>query len=182
MIAKNKRGMYKEKQCGYIVRKQNLDIESKFERVENKMYNNELTDKQLFNEVEKEFMDGLVCCGLSFDKFFKFYAHYNSVHKLVEKEQEEVVVEELEDEEEYEVTAISEETECYEKPYKCTVEDCMKSYTSAYGLRYHMEKGHNCPPLLKPYACTVEGCEKRYRNSMGLKYHLIHGHNQNNEI
>ncbi|EJW04129.1 hypothetical protein EDEG_01565 [Edhazardia aedis USNM 41457] len=62
------------------------------------------------------------------------------------------------------------------KPYKCSIIGCTKSYTSAYGLRYHQEKGHATYKDEKPYKCKIPGCAKKYKNSNGLKYHMAHGH------
>jgi hypothetical protein len=63
------------------------------------------------------------------------------------------------------------------KAFKCTEKGCDRGYTSAYGLRYHLEKGHGTDTeKTKPYRCDVGGCGKRYKNSNGLKYHLTHGH------
>ncbi|EJW05368.1 hypothetical protein EDEG_00594 [Edhazardia aedis USNM 41457] len=66
-----------------------------------------------------------------------------------------------------------------DRPYKCTLEGCRKSYTSAYGLKYHLEKGHLNDDAPRPYVCTIEGCDKKYKNSNGLKYHLQFGHPEN---
>lgn len=64
-----------------------------------------------------------------------------------------------------------------EKPYRCHVPNCFKSYLSAFGLKYHMQSMHvEEEKKSKPYKCTVEGCPKRYKNSNGLKYHMEHHH------
>ncbi|KAI5181268.1 hypothetical protein NEOKW01_1487 [Nematocida sp. AWRm80] len=64
------------------------------------------------------------------------------------------------------------------RPFKCTHAGCKKKYTSAYGLKYHMSKGHinGGSEGDKPYACDVPGCDKRYKNANGLKYHFNNGH------
>lgn len=80
-----------------------------------------------------------------------------------------------------EVEALGEaryEDEDKKRPFKCTHPGCTKKYTSAYGLKYHMNKGHIGGGLEseKPYACDVPGCGKRYKNANGLKYHFNNGH------
>lgn len=70
------------------------------------------------------------------------------------------------------------EDEDKKRPFKCTHAGCSKRYTSAYGLKYHMSKGHIGGGMEseKPYACDVPGCGKRYKNANGLKYHFNNGH------
>ncbi|KAI5173144.1 hypothetical protein NEFER03_2113 [Nematocida sp. LUAm3] len=70
------------------------------------------------------------------------------------------------------------EDEDKKRPFKCTHPGCNKKYTSAYGLKYHMSRGHLGGGLEteKPYACDVPGCGKRYKNANGLKYHFNNGH------
>lgn len=70
------------------------------------------------------------------------------------------------------------EDEDKKRPFKCTHVGCNKKYTSAYGLKYHMSKGHTEGGMEseKPYACDVPGCGKRYKNANGLKYHFNNGH------
>lgn len=70
------------------------------------------------------------------------------------------------------------EDEDKKRPFKCTHIGCNKKYTSAYGLKYHMSKGHTGGGMEseKPYACDVPGCGKRYKNANGLKYHFNNGH------
>ncbi|CAG8627811.1 154_t:CDS:1 [Paraglomus brasilianum] len=71
-----------------------------------------------------------------------------------------------------------------EKPFKCTVPGCSKSYKNLNGLKYHNEHGHRSGlldidekrPVLKPYKCEFPDCDKRYKNPNGLKYHLEHAH------
>lgn len=63
------------------------------------------------------------------------------------------------------------------KPYRCEIPKCNKSYTSAYGLRYHIENGHiQKDQSNKPYGCQFKDCNKRYKNTNGLKYHVMHCH------
>jgi len=70
------------------------------------------------------------------------------------------------------------EDEDKKRPFKCTHIGCNKKYTSAYGLKYHMSKGHIGGGMEseKPYSCDVPGCGKRYKNANGLKYHFNNGH------
>ncbi|KAI5190341.1 hypothetical protein NECID01_0933 [Nematocida sp. AWRm77] len=70
------------------------------------------------------------------------------------------------------------EDEDKKRPFRCTHVGCNKKYTSAYGLKYHMSKGHTGGGMEseKPYACDVPGCGKRYKNANGLKYHFNNGH------
>jgi hypothetical protein len=74
--------------------------------------------------------------------------------------------------------------EANDKPFKCTVPGCIKSYKNPNGLKYHTEHGHRSAlsdteekkPVIKPYRCNYPECEKRYKNPNGLKYHLEHAH------
>ncbi|CAI2171290.1 4721_t:CDS:1 [Funneliformis geosporum] len=74
--------------------------------------------------------------------------------------------------------------EANDKPFKCTVPGCIKSYKNPNGLKYHAEHGHRSAlsdteekkPAIKPYRCNYPECEKRYKNPNGLKYHLEHAH------
>lgn len=84
------------------------------------------------------------------------------------------------------------------KPFKCPVVGCEKSYKNQNGLKYHRTHGHQNQKLQlnsdgtytvidplsnepcmefehekdKPYRCEV--CGKRYKNLNGLKYHRSH--------
>ncbi|KAI9702731.1 MAG: Transcriptional regulator of ribosomal biogenesis proteins [Bogoriella megaspora] len=85
------------------------------------------------------------------------------------------------------------------KPFKCPVIGCEKSYKNQNGLKYHKQHGHQNQQLKqnedgsfsivdpntsmpypgtlgmekeKPYKCDV--CHKRYKNLNGLKYHRQH--------
>lgn len=71
-----------------------------------------------------------------------------------------------------------------DRPYKCKISGCNKSYKNPGGLKYHLHHGH-CEDtgdpemnnmLHKPYQCTVPDCGKRYKNLNGLKYHTEHSH------
>lgn len=64
-----------------------------------------------------------------------------------------------------------------DRPYKCKIVGCNKSYKNPGGLKYHMHHGH-CEDtgdpemnniIHKPYQCTVADCAKRYKNLNGLK-------------
>ncbi|KAF9116796.1 hypothetical protein BGX27_010413 [Mortierella sp. AM989] len=69
------------------------------------------------------------------------------------------------------------------KPYRCTVPGCDKTYKNPNGLKYHNQHGHSSPgpgdadnPETRPYVCTFLECGKRYKNLNGLKYHIEHTH------
>ncbi|CAG8692949.1 3667_t:CDS:1, partial [Dentiscutata erythropus] len=75
--------------------------------------------------------------------------------------------------------------EANDKPFKCTIPGCVKSYKNPNGLKYHTEHGHRSAlsdtevekkPAIKPYRCNFPECEKRYKNPNGLKYHVEHAH------
>ncbi|CAG8439215.1 6541_t:CDS:1 [Diversispora eburnea] len=74
--------------------------------------------------------------------------------------------------------------EANERPFRCTLPGCIKSYKNPNGLKYHTEHGHRSAmsdtdekkPVIKPHKCDVPNCEKRYKNANGLKYHLEHAH------
>ncbi|GAA6010363.1 hypothetical protein JCM10207_005193 [Rhodosporidiobolus poonsookiae] len=71
-----------------------------------------------------------------------------------------------------------------EKPFKCTVPGCDKSYKQQNGLKYHRLHGHCGANAIrdgvdprsegKPYVCHVASCGKRYKNMNGLRYHYQH--------
>lgn len=77
------------------------------------------------------------------------------------------------------------------KPFKCPVIGCDKTYKNQNGLKYHKLHGHQNQQLHqnedgtfsiitpsielekdKPFRCEV--CGKRYKNLNGLKYHRAH--------
>lgn len=85
------------------------------------------------------------------------------------------------------------------KPFKCPVLGCGKTYKNQNGLKYHRLHGHQNQTLIenpdgtysvvdpesneiylenlqdikdKPYRCDT--CGKRYKNLNGLKYHRGH--------
>ncbi|KAK4703156.1 transcription factor SFP1, partial [Phenoliferia sp. Uapishka_3] len=71
-----------------------------------------------------------------------------------------------------------------EKPFKCSVPGCDKSYKQQNGLKYHRLHGHCNQNNVgkegsergegKPYVCHVQSCGKRYKNMNGLRYHYQH--------
>ncbi|KIK49539.1 hypothetical protein CY34DRAFT_796967 [Suillus luteus UH-Slu-Lm8-n1] len=93
-----------------------------------------------------------------------------------------------------------------ERPYRCGLEGCGKSWKSINGLQYHLQisKAHfqhaivstfvtsyidglTVPPAeastgegddktKKQYSCPHQGCPNRYKQLSGLRYHLTHGH------
>ncbi|KAK9729348.1 Transcription factor SFP1 [Basidiobolus ranarum] len=70
-----------------------------------------------------------------------------------------------------------------EKPYKCLVSGCNKTYKNPNGLKYHTQHGHctnsgkkRDTSTIKPYHCAYPDCEKSYKNLNGLKYHIEHTH------
>ncbi|KAL1918867.1 uncharacterized protein VTP21DRAFT_2889 [Calcarisporiella thermophila] len=71
-----------------------------------------------------------------------------------------------------------------DKPYKCGMPGCDKTYKNSNGLRYHQQHGHctgeeNDASESKPYRCTLGQCGKRYKNLNGLRYHIEHCHINN---
>lgn len=93
-----------------------------------------------------------------------------------------------------------------ERPYRCGLDGCGKSWKSINGLQYHLQisKAHfqhaivstfvtsyidglTVPPAevspgesddktKKQYSCPHQGCPNRYKQLSGLRYHLTHGH------
>ncbi|OMH80031.1 Zinc finger protein sfp1 [Zancudomyces culisetae] len=66
-----------------------------------------------------------------------------------------------------------------DKPFKCLVPGCDKSYKNPNGLKYHSLHGHcmdDPDAPAKPFKCLVPGCMRTYKNLNGLKYHIIHTH------
>ncbi|KAL0265880.1 UNVERIFIED_CONTAM: hypothetical protein PYX00_011597 [Menopon gallinae] len=142
-------------------------------------------------EAELEFLKNRSCCRMSFQNFTEWEIHMMShelaanpyiVTKSERTPREESTDDMSESKQETSQTSDSSETvtsmsESKTKMFKCDHENCNKLYTSAYGLRYHLERGHvEGEDLTKPYLCTFVGCRKRYKNANGLKYHLAHGH------
>lgn len=157
----------------------------------------EETVDDVLRRTEQEFLRNLDCCGHSFDTFYSFAYHRSSEHSNEEESVQPDIgkdrafygdVDGLSAYENYETINTNtidfnnpqlndEEKRVKCKPYRCDIEDCRKAYTSAYGLKYHVENGHvKKDDSNKPHACSFSGCEKRYKNSNGLKYHLDHFH------
>ncbi|KAG0368382.1 hypothetical protein BGZ54_002048 [Gamsiella multidivaricata] len=82
------------------------------------------------------------------------------------------------------ITRTSSSLSSGDKPYRCTIPGCDKSYKNPNGLKYHNLHGHCSvggvseldPPESRPYLCTFLECGKRYKNLNGLKYHIEHSH------
>ncbi|XP_034484175.1 zinc finger protein 420-like [Drosophila innubila] len=55
-------------------------------------------------------------------------------------------------------------------PFQCTVETCKKGFTTAAGLRHHMDHTH--PELCELIPCTVAGCEESFPRTRMLTHHL----------
>lgn len=151
--------------------------------------NDEFRDWDAEKEAELEFLRSRNCCNLKFQSFTEWEVHILSHHTsmassqhlskekgTISKENAEKDTMSIASEESYESLASTSGNKA--KVYKCNRENCNKFYTSAYGLRYHLEKGHKeDDSVAKPFQCIFEGCKKRYKNANGLKYHLSHGHN-----
>lgn len=65
-----------------------------------------------------------------------------------------------------------------DRPYRCGIPGCDRSYKNPNGLKYHITHGHTVQQNEKdkPYKCTFPRCTKRYKNPNGLKYHNEHHH------
>ncbi|XP_067645301.1 zinc finger protein 726 [Eurosta solidaginis] len=55
-------------------------------------------------------------------------------------------------------------------PYKCTEEACRKGFTTANGLRLHMEHCH--AETCDSYPCPEEGCDRKFPRTRLLNWHL----------
>ncbi|EDV96519.1 GH16295 [Drosophila grimshawi] len=55
-------------------------------------------------------------------------------------------------------------------PFQCTVETCRKGFTTAGGLRLHMDHAHS--EFSEVHACTFEGCDKTFPRSVLLTFHM----------
>lgn len=101
---------------------------------------------------------------------------------LSEESTEEQVNELAEDSSEEQVNEITEEQvnglteEQVNEQHVCA--RCEKTYTSSYGLKYHIEHGHTKEKedAYKPYCCPVDECRKTYRSTNRLKYHMAKRH------
>lgn len=60
----------------------------------------------------------------------------------------------------------------------CQHKGCCKTFTSMYGLRYHMDHVHSFEKSeeIRPFSCNVKKCGRKYKNNNGLKYHMFHTH------
>ncbi|EDW72945.1 uncharacterized protein Dwil_GK16907 [Drosophila willistoni] len=72
---------------------------------------------------------------------------------------------------------------CYEEhmkhhndllPFQCTVESCRKGFTTANGLKVHIEHAHT--EESKMHRCTVEGCNRTFARLSLLNVHLKRTH------
>lgn len=64
------------------------------------------------------------------------------------------------------------------KSFVCNYQGCCKTFTSLYGLKYHIDHGHTLKKAVerKPFVCKIHNCGKKYKNNNGLKYHMNHSH------
>ncbi|KAH8379597.1 hypothetical protein KR009_005919, partial [Drosophila setifemur] len=60
-------------------------------------------------------------------------------------------------------------------PFQCKVETCKKGFTTANGLRIHIDHAHT--ELSEVHACPAEGCEKTFPRVRLLTFHMkkMHG-------
>jgi hypothetical protein len=58
------------------------------------------------------------------------------------------------------------------KSYTCTVETCLKTYSSSGGYNYHMATAHPSDGERHAFHCVHEGCNKSFVSRNGLAYHL----------
>lgn len=152
------------------------------------------TLEEAIENSKKKFLNGLECCNKTFETLNDFIEHMETNHENEDEVfdfsqdspfyfpnfPEEPDIQEKENA--FEPNAVLDENAIPKKtnktkPFKCTVPNCKKSYTSSYGLRYHIENGHvEKDESDKPYACQFKNCNKRYKNTNGLKYHVEHNH------
>ncbi|XP_034482816.1 zinc finger protein 441 [Drosophila innubila] len=60
-------------------------------------------------------------------------------------------------------------------PFQCKVESCKKGFTTANGLRIHVDHAHT--ELSEVHACSVEGCGKTFPRIRLLTFHMKKVHN-----
>ncbi|EDW18435.1 zinc finger protein 668 [Drosophila mojavensis] len=60
-------------------------------------------------------------------------------------------------------------------PFQCKVESCKKGFTTANGLRIHVDHAHT--ELSEVHACSVEGCGKTFPRIRLLTFHMKKAHN-----
>ncbi|RVD92284.1 C2H2-type DNA- Zinc finger protein [Tubulinosema ratisbonensis] len=141
-------------------------------------FRNKNYGEQEVNEIEEFlFINSQSCCNLKFNNFNEWAQHLNThcnqfVLNKKEENHESVKIPMTEIEVNEEI-----KSDGKTRMFKCEVSNCNKSYTSAYGLRYHQEKGHKeDEDVTKPFICVIDNCKKRYKNANGLKYHVLHSH------
>lgn len=144
----------------------------------------EISMEEVLESTERRFLDNLDCCGSRFATFNSFIRHKTHAHT---SEKTMCVVHSdthsTHSDTESVVSTIDTNTlngvQERHRRYHCDIEGCSKAYTSAYGLRYHIENGHvQRDDSDKPHICSFNNCGKRYKNSNGLKYHLEHFHSK----
>ncbi|XP_017017926.1 zinc finger protein draculin [Drosophila kikkawai] len=59
-------------------------------------------------------------------------------------------------------------------PFQCTVESCKKGFTTANGLRVHVEHAHTDTSAMHP--CTYEGCNRSFARPVLLSFHMKRVH------
>lgn len=59
-------------------------------------------------------------------------------------------------------------------PFQCEVENCKRGFTTAYGLRLHVEHCHS--ETVEKIPCTVEGCNQIFTRRRTLNWHLKRVH------
>ncbi|XP_075161409.1 uncharacterized protein LOC142234204 [Haematobia irritans] len=59
-------------------------------------------------------------------------------------------------------------------PFQCEVENCKRGFTTAYGLRLHVEHSHD--EIVDKIPCTQEGCDMTFTRRRILNWHLKRVH------
>uniref|UniRef100_A0A1A9W3E8 Protein krueppel n=1 Tax=Glossina brevipalpis TaxID=37001 RepID=A0A1A9W3E8_9MUSC len=59
-------------------------------------------------------------------------------------------------------------------PFQCEVEGCKRGFTTAYGLRLHVEHCHS--ETVEHLPCTIEGCTQTFTRRRTLNWHLKRVH------
>ncbi|KAH8274266.1 hypothetical protein KR026_002120, partial [Drosophila bipectinata] len=59
-------------------------------------------------------------------------------------------------------------------PFQCTVESCRKGFTTAGGLRLHIDHAHT--ELSEVHSCSVDGCGKTFPRVRLLTFHMKKAH------
>lgn len=60
-------------------------------------------------------------------------------------------------------------------PFQCKVESCKKGFTTANGLRIHVDHAHT--ELSEVHACSIDGCGKTFPRIRLLTFHMKKAHN-----